>query len=101
MQKPPSVLKFPMFMNEPLDGNASQETWDWLKYDGNQLRFEQLTEGDRFLTTDSLWTKLNSTSARKHSCESRGLGNKGNGYDDDPVCSFDADDVVAFVPPLI
>ncbi|NVL49881.1 hypothetical protein F2S72_09025 [Pseudomonas syringae pv. actinidiae] len=99
MHKPLSVLKLPIFMNEPLDGNTSQETWDWLKYQGNQLRFDKLAEGDRFLTTESLWTKLNPTQARHHSSKSRGLGSEGNGYDD-PVCYFDADDVVAYVPPL-
>ena len=49
MQKPSSVVQFPMFMDEPFDGNASQEIWDWLKYDCNQLRFDELAEGDRFL----------------------------------------------------
>nr|WP_192963426.1 hypothetical protein [Pseudomonas fluorescens]CEK42259.1 hypothetical protein PQBR57_0306 [Pseudomonas fluorescens SBW25] len=100
MKKHGSVTKFLVFMDESLSGNTPDEI-DWLNFQGNQMRFDALANGDRFLTTDSLWTKLNDTSARKHSRQSRELGNEGYGHDSDQACSFDADDIVAFVRPII
>lgn len=100
MKKSGSVSKVPLFMDESLNGNTPNEI-DWLNFQGNQMRFDALADGDRFLTTDSLWTKLNETSARKHSRKSRELGNEGYGDSSDEPYSFDADDIVAFVRPTI
>lgn len=87
-------------MDESLSGNTPNEI-DWLNFQSNQVRFDALADGDRFLTTDSLWTKLNDTSARKHSRESRDLGNEGYGDNSDQASSFDADAIVAFVRPIL
>lgn len=59
------------------------------------MRFEELTPGDRFKAHGSLWTKLDATTARRHSDVSILLGT--NGYSCiDPSCSFSANDEVAF-----
>lgn len=58
--------------------------------------FQQLWVGDRFTNGDTLWTKLDGQTARRHSPESISLGNSGVGYIWDTICSFDQDDLVVF-----
>lgn len=63
------------------------------------VRFDALTAGDRFTAVGALWTKLHGQAARKHSAASRGLQERGYGHLGDPVCSFEPEDLVEFVPP--
>lgn len=63
------------------------------------VRFSELTEGDRFVASQRLWTKLGSDTARAHGAQSVALGLRGYGYTGDPVCSFEQADSVVFVPP--
>lgn len=63
-----------------------------------QVKFEQLWVGDRFRACDSLWTCIGGGRARKHSDSSIKLGTRGFGYIGDTVCSFEANDLVEFVP---
>lgn len=62
------------------------------------MTFSDLTGGDRFMAYGSLWTKLGHDTARKHSKESRMLGERGYGYIGDSLCSFERTDEVEFVP---
>lgn len=72
----------------------------------NRRQFDELWVGDRFHRINSedtvvigeLWTKLSETQARLHSKASIAMGNQGDGYLGDPVCGFDAVDLVSFVP---
>lgn len=65
---------------------------------GPKVRFGELAIGDRFFVIGLMWTKLGTRTAREHSPASRALGAEGYGYHGDPVCSFDEDDCVTFVP---
>ena len=64
------------------------------------MKFDQLYAGDRFSRSgkDDLWTKIDPGAARRHSDESRSLGDRGYGYYGDAICSFERDDEVEFVP---
>ena len=65
------------------------------------MTFGDLIAGDRFTACGSLWTKLEPETARKHSAESIRLGQRGNAYYGDSICSFEATDEVLFVPPIL
>lgn len=62
------------------------------------LVFDDLTPGDRFMAVGSLWTKLDGDAARKHGPQSIELGADGFGYIGDPLCSFERNDPIDFVP---
>lgn len=62
------------------------------------LTFDDLEPGDRFSAFGALWTKLSATTARKHSPDSRALGDRGYGYIGDSHCSFMRDGAVVFEP---
>lgn len=64
-----------------------------------QTTFGALWVGDRFATLGTLWTKLGHDTARQHSAESIALGQRGEGYIGDAICSFEREDAVTFVPP--
>ena len=63
-----------------------------------EIRFCDLTEGDRFTAHGALWTKTGPETARKHDKEGINLGRRGYGYVGDSICSFGNDDPVVFVP---
>lgn len=65
------------------------------------LRFRDLTGGDRFIAAGRLWTKLGPGTARRHSETSLAHSERGFGYLGDPVCGFEEDDAVEFVPPNV
>jgi hypothetical protein len=67
----------------------------------DQVEFDKLWCGDRFVAFGALWTKLDADTARKHSAASRGLQMRGVGYIGDAVCSFNPSDIVVFVPPAV
>lgn len=62
--------------------------------------FGDLWAGDRFMAMETLWTKIDRETARKHSRASILRGHEGYGYRGDTLCHFDVDDYVdEFVPP--
>jgi len=62
-------------------------------------KFSDLTLGDRFtIANGTVWTKIGTTTARKHSAESMRLGDRSYGYIGDPICSFEPKDLVRFTP---
>lgn len=64
------------------------------------MTFDDLTSGDRFTSGTTLWTKLDPSTARRHSPEGLGLRASGHGYHGDAICSFERTDEVVFVEPL-
>lgn len=62
------------------------------------MTFEDLTSGDRFTAYGALWTKLSTSTARKHSADGQALGANGYGYVGDSLCTFEPTDRVEFVP---
>lgn len=58
------------------------------------MKFSELYFGDRFLAHDALWCRIDTTIARK-------ITTSLPAYIGDPVCSFDPQDEVEFVPPHI
>lgn len=72
------------------------------KTESVKMKFSDLIYGDRFVAVGSLWTKLSEPfTARKHSESSINLGIRGNAYFGDFICSFEADDEVEFIPPVM
>lgn len=63
------------------------------------MRFSELASGDRFTSGNTLWTKLDPDTARRHGSDSLRLGSKGYGYHGDAICTFERGDAVSFVPP--
>lgn len=74
--------------------------------DGDIVKFKDLWVGDRFQRLDAarspykgeVWTKLDGTGARRHAPEETRWGGKSYGYVGSASCSFEADDLVKFVP---
>ena len=64
-----------------------------------KVKFEELHLGDRFTAHNALWTKIDCGIARKHSKESRALGNHGFGYLGDTILSFERAEKVVFQAP--
>lgn len=62
------------------------------------LTFEDLYTGDRFKIGETLWTKIDSETARKHGASELNLRERGYGYHGSAICSFGPDDAVEFVP---
>lgn len=63
------------------------------------MKFDDLWIGDRFVSGETLWTKIDHDTARQHSEQSIALGELGHGYIGDMICSFEYEDEVRFLPP--
>lgn len=64
------------------------------------IKFRELTSGDRFYAYGSLWTRIQPGTARRHGPESIALKERGYGYIGDGICSFEEDELVKFIPPV-
>ena len=64
----------------------------------DDVAFGDLFEGDRFLCKGNLYTRIDGSSARRHSSESIALNHRGHGYMDS-LCTFPPWEKINFCPP--